>query len=207
MAQYGFYFDSSRCTGCKTCSLACKDFYDISVDRDWRRIYEYGGGDWEQNKDGTWEHNVFSYYTSLSCNHCDSPACVKACPTGAMHKREQDGLVAVDQDRCIGCQYCSMACPYGALQYDAEKKVMSKCHGCYERVAEGSKPVCVDACPLRALDFGPIDELRAKYGSEASIAPLPDAGMTSPNLVIKPNVHSKPSGDKSGSVQNSREVK
>ena len=111
MKQYGFYLDSSRCTGCKTCAMACKDRYDIGTDRDWRRVYEYGGGDWQQNEDGSYEQDVYSYYMSISCNHCATPACTKACPTGAMHKREQDGLVAVDSDRCIGCQYCSMACP------------------------------------------------------------------------------------------------
>ena len=204
--QYGFYFDSSRCTGCKTCAMACKDYYDIGTDRDWRRVYEYAGGHWMQNKDGSWQPNVFSYYMSISCNHCDKPACVAACPTGAMHKREQDGLVAVNQERCIGCQYCGMACPYGAPQYDNSKKVMSKCHGCYARIEQGKQPVCVEACPLRVLDFGPIDELRKKYGHEASIAPLPSAQMTAPNLVIRPNATARPSGDKQGRLINMREV-
>lgn len=204
--QYGFYFDSSRCTGCKTCAMACKDFYDIGTDRDWRRVYEYAGGNWMQNKDGSWQPDVFSYYMSISCNHCDKPACVAACPTGAMHKREQDGLVAVNQERCIGCQYCGMACPYGAPQYDSSKKVMSKCHGCYVRVEQGKRPVCVEACPLRVLDFGPIEELRKKYGHEASIAPLPSAQMTAPNLVIRPNATARASGDKQGRLINMREI-
>ncbi len=205
--QYGFYFDSSRCTGCKTCTMACKDFYDIGTDRDWRRVYEYGGGDWQQNPDGSWQPDVYSYYMSISCNHCEEPACAQACPTGAMHKRAQDGLVVVYQDRCIGCQYCSMACPYGAPQYDAKKNVMSKCHGCFERVEEGKQPICVQACPLRVLDFGPISELREKYGSEASIAPLPSATITQPNLVVTPNARARKSGDTNGKVMNVREVK
>ncbi len=205
--QYGFYFDGSRCTGCKTCTMACKDYYDIGTDRDWRRVYEYGGGDWQQNADGSWQPDVYSYYMSISCNHCEEPACAQACPTGAMHKRPQDGLVAVNQDRCIGCQYCSMACPYGAPQYDAKNNVMSKCHGCFERVEQGKQPVCVQACPLRVLDFGPIDELRAKYGDEASIAPLPSASITKPNLVVTPNARARKSGDTSGKVMNVREVK
>ncbi len=76
-----------------------------------------------------------------------------------MHKRD-DGFVVVNEEVCIGCRYCHMACPYGAPQYNAAKGHMTKCDGCYDRVADGKKPICVESCPLRALDFGPIDELR-----------------------------------------------
>ena len=92
-----------------------------------------------------------------------------------------------------------MACPYDAPQYDAQKGHMTKCDGCYSRVKAGQKPICVDACPLRALDFAPIDELRAKYGEQA-------AEITHPNLVVKPNKNSRPSGDTSGFLGNPREV-
>ena len=151
--QYGFFIDSSRCTGCKTCELACKDFKDLGPEVSFRRIYEYAGGDWQEDN-GVWHQNVFAYYLSISCNHCDDPACTKVCPSGAMHKRE-DGFVVVDEDVCIGCRYCHMACPYGAPQYNAEKGHMTKCDGCYSRVAEGKQPICVESCPLRALEFGP----------------------------------------------------
>ncbi len=154
--QYGFFIDSSRCTGCKTCELACKDYKDLTPEVSFRRIYEYAGGDWQEDN-GVWHQNVFAYYLSISCNHCEDPACTKVCPSGAMHKRE-DGFVVVDEDVCIGCRYCHMACPYGAPQYNETKGHMTKCDGCYDRVAEG-KPICVESC-LRALDFGPIDELR-----------------------------------------------
>lgn len=76
-----------------------------------------------------------------------------------MHKNE-DGFVIVNEEICIGCRYCHMACPYDAPQYDAQKGHMTKCDGCYSRVKAGQKPICVDACPLRALDFAPIDELQ-----------------------------------------------
>ncbi|EDV9796881.1 dimethyl sulfoxide reductase subunit B, partial [Salmonella enterica subsp. enterica serovar Livingstone] len=87
----------------------------------------------------------------------------KVCPSGAMHKRD-DGFVVVNEEVCIGCRYCHMACPYGAPQYNAAKGHMTKCDGCHDRVADGKKPICVESCPLRALDFGPIDELRKKHG-------------------------------------------
>ena len=164
--QYGFFIDSSRCTGCKTCELACKDYKDLTPDVSFRRIYEYAGGDWQEDN-GVWHQNVFAYYLSIACNHCEDPACTKVCPSGAMHKRE-DGFVVVDEDVCIGCRYCHMACPYGAPQYNAAKGHMTKCDGCHTRVADGKKPICVESCPLRALDFGPIEELRQKHGQLAA---------------------------------------
>ena len=205
MKQYGFYFDSERCTGCKTCELACKDYKDLGTDVNFRRIYEYTGGNWSHLEDGCWHQDVFAYYMSISCNHCSDPACTKVCPTGAMHKNE-DGFVIVNEETCIGCRYCHMACPYDAPQYDAQKGHMTKCDGCYSRVKSGQKPICVDACPLRALDFAPIDELRAKYGEQASIAPLPPSDITHPNLVVKPNKNARPSGDITGFLGNPREV-
>ncbi|SUT95303.1 DMSO/selenate family reductase complex B subunit [Actinobacillus lignieresii] len=205
MEQYGFYFDSERCTGCKTCELACKDYKDLGTDVNFRRIYEYAGGNWVQGNDGCWHQDVFAYYMSISCNHCDDPACVKVCPTGAMHK-SADGFVMVNEDTCIGCRYCSMACPYDAPQYSVSKGHMTKCDGCYSRVKDGQQPICVESCPLRALDFAPIKELRAKYGEQASIAPLPSADLTKPNLVVKANKHARPSGDTTGFLANPREV-
>ena len=203
--QYGFYINSSKCTGCKTCQLSCKDEKDNSLGIHFRRVYEYGGGDWQQ-VDGIWQNNTFTYYLSISCNHCEQPTCVQGCPTGAMHKREQDGLVVVNQDICIGCRYCEMRCPYGAPQYDQQKKVMSKCDGCYERVAEGLKPVCVESCPQHALDFDEIGKLREQYGDERNIAPLPNSQLTNPNIVIKPHAQAKASGDTLGKVLNPEEV-
>ncbi|HII3821631.1 TPA: DMSO/selenate family reductase complex B subunit [Pasteurella multocida] len=203
--QYGFYFDSDRCTGCKTCELACKDYKDLDTNVNFRRIYEYAGGDWQQQANGCWQHNVFAYYLSISCNHCDNPACVSVCPTGAMHKTE-DGFVIVNEAICIGCRYCHMACPYDTPQYDAMKGHMTKCDGCHSRILEGKKPICVDACPLRALDFAPIDELRKTYGDLAAIAPLPSPEHTAPNLVIKTNKNARPTGDTTGFLANPREV-
>ncbi|MFK3557681.1 DMSO/selenate family reductase complex B subunit [Pasteurella multocida] len=203
--QYGFYFDSDRCTGCKTCELACKDYKDLDTNVNFRRIYEYAGGDWQQQANGCWQHNVFAYYLSISCNHCDNPACVSVCPTGAMHKTE-DGFVIVNEAICIGCRYCHMACPYEAPQYDAMRGHMTKCDGCHSRILEGKKPICVDACPLRALDFAPIDELRKTYGDLAAIAPLPSPEHTAPNLVITPNKNARPTGDTTGFLANPREV-
>ncbi|VAP45763.1 anaerobic dimethyl sulfoxide reductase subunit B [Klebsiella quasipneumoniae] len=99
-----------------------------------------------------------------------------------------------------------MACPYGAPQYNADKGHMTKCDGCYQRVAEGKKPICVESCPLRALDFGPIAELRAKHGQLAAVAPLPSAHFTQPSIAIKPNRNARPCGDTTGYLANPKEV-
>ncbi|MDF7666877.1 dimethylsulfoxide reductase subunit B [Orbaceae bacterium ESL0727] len=203
--QYGFYINSSKCTGCKTCQISCKDEKDNPLGVNFRRVYEYGGGTW-QKVDGIWKNDTFTYYLSIACNHCDEPTCVHGCPTGAMHKRKEDGLVVVNQDVCIGCRYCEMRCPYGAPQFNHEKRVMSKCDGCYERVSHGLNPVCVDSCPQRALEFGDINELRRKYGHERDIAPLPHSDLTKPNIVIKAHAEAKASGDISGKILNPEEV-
>ena len=205
--QYGFYVDTTKCTGCKACHVSCKDRKDLPAGVNWRRVYEYGGGSWSTNADGSFEQNVYSYYMSLGCNHCSEPVCVKACPTGAMHKRREDGLVQIFTELCIGCGSCARACPYDAPQLDQKRKVMTKCDGCVDRVTNGKLPICVGSCPLRALDFDAMDNLTAKYGNgDGHIAPLPSASITSPNLIIKANRHGRPVHSGSGEILNFSEI-
>ena len=205
MTQYAFYFDSTRCTGCKTCELACKDYKDLDKDTAFRKVFDYEGGAWEDAGDGCYKTTGFVYHVSMSCNHCDNPACTGVCPTHAMHKDADTGLVSVDADKCIGCGYCHMACPYNAPKVDRSAGHSVKCNGCAERVAEGKRPICVEACPLRALDFGTVEEMSAK-GDRGNIAPLPDSSYTSPNIYIKPTDDAKPAGSTDGSVINVKEV-
>lgn len=207
MTQYAFAFDNTRCTGCKTCELACKDYKDLSADFTFRKVFEYAGGACTENADGTIQSNTFVYYVSMSCNHCDDPACMHVCPTGAMHKDADTGIVSVDSGKCIGCGYCHMACPYNAPKVDREKGYTVKCDACADRVAEGKRPICVEACPLRALDFGPVEEMRAKAGfDQANIAPLPDKSYTQPNFFIKECADAQPAGSTVGRVENQSEV-
>ena len=206
MTQYGFHFDGTRCTGCKTCVLACKDKNDLANDINFRNIHEYGGGDWTQDAAGCWTNDAFVYHVSVACNHCDKPICMANCPQGAISKDEETGEVKSDPETCIGCGTCMNSCPYGAPKVDAEQMKSVKCNMCADRVAAGAQPVCVEACPLRALDFGDIDDLRAKYGDLSEIAPLPAASETEPNLVITAPVNGKPVDDKSGALLNPREI-
>lgn len=183
--------------------LACKDYHDLPSSISFRQVYEYGGGTWKQDDRGLWTQDCFCYYVSVACNHCSDPECTKVCPTGAMHKGE-GGLVSVDRKKCIGCGYCALSCPYRAPKVDREQGFSVKCDGCETRVAEGKAPVCVEACPLRALDFGDIAELREQYGFEADVAPLPPSDATHPNLSITLPHSVSRSGE--GTIGNSREI-
>jgi anaerobic dimethyl sulfoxide reductase subunit B (iron-sulfur subunit) len=206
MAKLAFFFDATMCTGCKACQVACKDKSDLPVGVNWRRVAEFSGGNWVKNPDGTYDNTAFAYYTSIACNHCDNPLCLDVCPTQAIWKRDEDGIVLIDSDKCIGCRYCEWACPYGAPQFNEEVGVMTKCNFCFDYIDEGQSPSCVAACPSRALDFGDIEELRAKYGDTAEIAPLPEAKITEPNLVIKPHKHAQPVDSNAGQLANPEEV-
>jgi anaerobic dimethyl sulfoxide reductase subunit B (iron-sulfur subunit) len=104
-----------------------------------------------------------------------------------MAKRSKDGIVQVDPDICIACLACARACPYDAPQFDQARGVMTKCDGCSDRIEVGKGAICVESCPLRALEFAPIDELRALYGDNADINGLPDSSITQPNLIVKKN--------------------
>ena len=202
--QLGFSFDQTACTGCKACTIACKDKHELPVGVTWRRVAEYTGGTWQQDGD-TFVPNVFSYFTSISCNHCEDPICVKVCPTTAMHVGE-DGIVSIDDDKCVGCRYCEWACPYSAPQFDPSSGHMTKCDMCADYRAEGEDPACVAACPSRALGWGPIDELRAEHGTLAGVEPLPDPALTRPRLVIIPHRDAQMTGHGTGAIVNPEEL-
>ncbi|OGU56490.1 MAG: dimethylsulfoxide reductase, chain B [Ignavibacteria bacterium RBG_13_36_8] len=183
--QYAFYFDSNNCSGCKTCQVACKDKNNLPVGVLWRRIYEVNGGDWIRSEN-TLVPQLVAYNISMSCNHCEDPICVKNCPTTALYKNK-DGLVLIDENKCAGCRYCEWSCPYGSPQYDEEKGIMTKCDFCYDYLKDGKSPACVDACPMRVLDFGEFKELQKKYSGIRDINPLPSSQVTNPAIIIKPH--------------------
>ena len=108
--------------------------------------------------------NTQTVHFPKSCLHCEDPPCVPVCPTGASYKRAEDGIVLVDYDKCIGCKYCTWACPYGAREFDEQRKVMTKCTLCVDRVTDRTlpererKPACVLACPANARLFGDVHD-------------------------------------------------
>lgn len=208
MAQHAFFFDGTRCTGCKTCVFACKDAYGLDLGMTYRKVFEYVGGETIKDELGCITSTCFSYPVSVSCNHCDDPACVKSCPTGAMAKSDETGLVSVDGEVCIGCGTCVASCPYGAPKIDTELAVCRKCDGCADLVAKGELPLCVSACPARALDFGPIEDMLDKYPDAVilDLAPLPGPDATTPNMLVRPCRDARPSNDAEGKLANPVEV-
>lgn len=175
MAQKGFYFDQAACIGCKGCQIACKDKNNSKVGVLYRRVYHMEMGKYP---------NPRRAHLSISCNHCEDPKCVENCPSGALKKRTEDGLVTVDRNVCIGCRLCTWSCPYEAIQYKEDEGKVGKCDGCLDLLEKGENPACVDACVMRCLEFGDIESLRQKYGKNADVKGLPSSSITNPNIVI-----------------------
>lgn len=206
--KLAFYFNASACVGCKTCQIACKDKNNNPTGLFFRRVVNYGDGSWVQHpvhRDLMVPANFFAYYISTACMHCEEPICVEVCPTGAMHIQE-DGIVLVDDSKCVGCRLCQQSCPYGAPQYHEAKGVMTKCDLCVDLLQKDQKPACVASCPQRALEIGDLEALRKDYGSIDAIEPLPQAKYTKPAIVITPHPHSQFSGKGTGRILNSLEV-
>ncbi len=152
--------DTTKCTGCSECAIACQRVNRL--ERDIPRRWDFGDGlsaeNWCSVVDAA--DNTF---VRKQCRHCLDPACVDACPVGAMHKTAA-GPVLCDTSKCIGCRYCMMACPFGIPRYEWSNVVpyVRKCVLCYDRIKAGGQPACTEACPAKATIFGDRDELLAE---------------------------------------------
>ncbi len=179
--QYGMYIDVNRCMGCFACVVACKDWHDIPAGpASWIRIKTVERGRYPK---------LQVVFLPVLCHHCRHPACVAVCPVGAVRKRPQDGIVVVDQSLCLGkdaCGLCREACPYRAPQFGAEENPkMQKCDLCWERLQAGAQPVCVISCPLEALEAGPMEVLRSRYGDERKAEGFLYDPKLEPSVVFK----------------------
>jgi Fe-S-cluster-containing dehydrogenase component len=190
MAQFGWLVDLDKCTGCDTCTIACKS------ENNTRPLgspmpFKNGRGvlpdhvsyRWVVKKEsGEYPTPEVSFVTS-ACNHCEKPACQAACPVGAISKRAEDGIVLIDQDLCIGCKRCIHACPYGAPQFNSVTEKVEKCTFCVHRLYDGTgertefEPACVSSCVGNALHLVENFEL-AESGQNA-----PD-GFADPALTV-----------------------
>lgn len=181
--QFGFYFDQTRCTGCYTCVVACKDWNDVPAGpASWIRVATIERGKFP---------DLFVAFISASCYHCTQPACITACPGNAIGKRKEDGIVVVDREACLGRDDCGAmcleACTYKSPQFGAEHNAkMQKCDLCIERWPAGKKPVCVAGCPTRALDAGPMEELEARYGKIQEAVAFVYNEKLQPSVIFKP---------------------
>jgi Fe-S-cluster-containing dehydrogenase component len=142
--------EGSACIGCQTCMAACKLENDLPAGP--RPIVAIQTGPLET------ENGLLSQYWPATCYHCDQPACVLVCPTGAMQKRE-DGLVFSELELCIGCQTCAVACPFGHPKLNPDNGKIAKCDGCRERVDAGLWPACALKCPTGALSYGSTQDI------------------------------------------------
>jgi dimethyl sulfoxide reductase iron-sulfur subunit len=195
--------DLKRCIGCHTCAVSCKLTNNLPDGTWWNRVLTMGGKQMDTPQ-GIFP-NLGMQFITVACQHCDNPACVKACPVGATQKREADGVVTQDYDKCIGCRSCMTACPYdGVRQFNAsepryaigfpvgdanvprhQKHVVGKCVLCPDRLARGESPACVESCPARARHFGnlsdPESEVSRLLRSRASFRLLVERG-TEPSI-------------------------
>ena len=153
--QYGMLIKTSRCVGCQTCVVGCKILHGCA-DGVYLGHLETVGSDVNYVVSGTFP-NVSMTFRPHLCNHCANPACVAACPTGAMAKRA-DGVVLSDPETCIGCGSCAVACPYGAPVLDETAGIINKCDLCIDRVEAGQEPLCVCSCPADARLFGELTD-------------------------------------------------
>ncbi len=173
--KYAMVVDLRRCFGCHTCSIACKSEFDVALGRwrSWVKIVEKG----------TYP-NVKRHFLPRLCNHCADPPCVRVCPTGASHIRD-DGIVGIHEKKCIGCKNCIAMCPYDSRFINPEKKIAQKCDFCFHRVEKGVEPACVNTCPGRARIFGDLNDPESEVSKIVSKLPVQSL---KPELGTEPKV-------------------
>ena len=214
--KLGLVIDLDTCVGCHACAVSCKEWNSGGVAGPLTDENPYG-----KDPTGVWFNRVHSYEVAptsacassssiaaeaaqpamtlhfpRSCLHCETPACVTVCPTGASFKRAEDGIVLVDEDKCIGCKLCSWACPYGAREYSPVEGVMKKCTLCVDRIYNENleeaerQPACVQACPTKARHFGDLGDPESKVSKlvaeRGGVALLPELGYAPVNRYLPP---------------------
>lgn len=174
MSEKAILFDTSRCSACRGCQMACKCWNDLpstiekngnpatgsyqspmDLNPDTRLVVTF-------NEEEGGSKGVMWAFGRRACQHCTDAPCAAICPAGAISKHEETGFVTVDQAKCVGCQYCSMACPFDVPRYhEGLRTTVEKCTACIDRIEQGMAPACVSTCQPEALKFGDRDEMLA----------------------------------------------
>ncbi len=186
MVQHGFYFDQNRCIGCNACSVGCKQWNHLPPGPlKWIRVYQWEKGAFPETR---------VHVLAISCYHCEKAVCIDACPRGALYKEPKYGAVLIHKERCTGLRKCWEACPYGSISFasDDRKEIASKCTMCIDRLEEGKKPLCVMSCSMRALEFGPVEELTSRFGNLRDLKDLPPSEITRPSVIFKAREEKRP---------------
>ena len=155
--QFAFVIDLGRCIGCDTCVVGCKMENTVPLGQFRLKVYDSQHNFQFEKPVGRYPDLSMSWLPTM-CHHCSDAPCVRACPTGTLWRREADGVVVLDRDKCIGCQRCGEECPYDALSFDPELGTADKCDLCAHRHAESRRPICEMVCPTRAIHFGDIND-------------------------------------------------
>jgi sulfite dehydrogenase (quinone) subunit SoeB len=212
--KMGLVIDLDTCVGCHACAVSCKQWNTGGIAGPLTDEQPYG-----KDPSGVWFNRIHSYEVAAttgcssasetaqtqpamtlhfprSCLHCETPACVTVCPTGASYKRAEDGIVLVDEDKCIGCKLCSWACAYGAREYSEVEGVMKKCTLCVDRIynehlpQSERQPACVQACPTKARHFGdlgdPESDVSKLVAERGGVALMPELGYAPVNRYLPP---------------------
>jgi Fe-S-cluster-containing dehydrogenase component len=200
--KLGLVIDLDTCVGCHACAVHCKEWNTGGHSAPLPDFNPYGA-----DAEGVWFNRIHSFeagegdksrtvHFPKSCLHCEDAACVTVCPTGASFKREEDGIVLVNEDTCIGCKLCSWACPYGAREFDEDEGVMKKCTLCVDRIYNDNLPevdrvpACVATCPVGARHFGdlgdPLSDVSRLVAERNGFDLMPELGYKPVNQYLPP---------------------
>lgn len=148
MSHYAIVVNLDLCTGCMSCEVACKQENDVTLGQYWSKVLRVAQGEFPDTK---------QYWTPTMCQQCADAPCVHVCPTGASYRNE-DNMVLINKEKCIGCKYCMMACPYGVRSWNGELSCVEKCTLCDHLTSVGEMPACVKNCASKCRFYGDLDD-------------------------------------------------
>ncbi|OIO96425.1 MAG: hypothetical protein AUJ92_05990 [Armatimonadetes bacterium CG2_30_59_28] len=153
-----------RCLGCRSCELACAVAHSQS------KVLERAIFETPRPRPRIFVEGAANFAIPLQCRHCETAPCMEICPTHAVTRRGEQGPVVIEHERCIGCEYCVLVCPFGVMRMDEDRGVTLKCDLCYERLERGQQPACVEACLTHALEFRDADAIATETRRRAAQA-------------------------------------